>query len=166
MKKSLFLYLFIFAVLMNIFTYMYFTNKTKYESTTAEKMSSSIKVLKDSLAAANAKAGDANYFTLENNDNAIDYYEKYTVSDLSKKIREGISDLNANPKGNPLTKYEPLNGEKFLINKVQILNHRWIIADFSNGHTWGEVLIKYFVNEDGTIDYQTIETLLHSNTVN
>ena len=51
--------------------------------------------------------------------------------------------------------------QKFIINKVKILNHRWIIADFSDGEYWGEVLIKYFVNEDETISFETFESLLY-----
>jgi hypothetical protein len=40
------------------------------------------------------------------------------------------------------------------------LNHRWIIADFSDGEIWGEVLLKYFVNEDETISFEVNQSLL------
>jgi hypothetical protein len=49
---------------------------------------------------------------------------------------------------------------KFII-KVKVLNHRWIIADFSDGEYWGEVLLKYFVNDDQTITFEINQSLLY-----
>jgi len=166
MKNKVILYLFIFSVLINIFTYMYFTNKEKYETERITKMQKTVKTLKASLTAEKAKSEEANYFSLEGNDNALEYFYEQDIPALTTKIKEGISQLNANPNGNPLVQYGPMDGNPFTINKVKILNHRWIIADFSNGSAWGEVLIKYFVEDDGKITYEAIQTLLHSNTVN
>jgi hypothetical protein len=42
---------------------------------------------------------------------------------------------NSNPKGNPYTGQDQIGMNKFYINK-RILNHRWIIADFSDGEVW------------------------------
>jgi hypothetical protein len=44
---------------------------------------------------------------------------------------------------------------------VKILNHRWIIADFSDGEYWGEALIKYFINEDETVSFETFQSLIY-----
>ena len=46
MKKQLLLYLFLVAVLMNVFTYMYFSKK---ESSNQKKIEASTKKLKDSI---------------------------------------------------------------------------------------------------------------------
>jgi len=166
MKKNLFLYLFIFALLINVFTYMYFTNKQKYENGKIEVMQGRVKALKDSVAAEHDKVTDASYFTLTHNDNALEYFaESMPVDSLETKIKDGVIALNAGPNGNPLVGYEPINGKNWLVNKVQVINHRWIIADFSNGKGWGEVLIKYFAEPDGTFDYETIETVLYADTV-
>jgi hypothetical protein len=51
---------------------------------------------------------------------------------------------------------------KFIINKVKILNHRWIIADFSDGNIWGEVLLKYFINDDESVSFEVNQSLLHA----
>ena len=45
--------------------------------------------------------------------------------------------------------------------KVKVLNHRWIIADFSDGEIWGEVLLKYFVNDDNSISFEVNQSLLY-----
>ena len=49
---------------------------------------------------------------------------------------------------------------------MKIINHRWIIADYSNGELWGEVLIKYFINEDQSISFETIESYLYPKQLN
>jgi hypothetical protein len=61
--------------------------------------------------------------------------------------------------------YEPINGNKFIISKIKILNHRWIIADFYSGSARGEVLLKYFYNEDKPTDFERIDAILFANTV-
>jgi hypothetical protein len=54
---------------------------------------------------------------------------------------EKLLDFNSNPKGNPYVGQDKIGENKFIINKVKILNHRWIIADFSDGNIWGEVFL-------------------------
>jgi hypothetical protein len=51
--------------------------------------------------------------------------------------------------------------EKFIINKIEVLNHRWIIADFSNGDLWGEVLLQYFIEEDESLNFKIIQSTLY-----
>jgi hypothetical protein len=164
MKKSLLLYLFILAILMNIFTYMFYSKEVKFEQERYTKMT---KKLRDSLNLVETKLIEANYFSLENNQNAQNYFDS---SDASKTIQyeklipivtEKLMDLNANPKGNPYTGQDQIGANKFIINKVKVLNHRWIIADFSDGEIWGEVLLKYFVNDDESITFEVNQSLLY-----
>ena len=166
MKKSLFLYLFIFAVLFNVFTYMYFTNKQKHEEQRIVNLEKRVKDLQGMPKTQQQPAAEAGYFTLEGNDNAIEYFgDDADIPAIITKVKEGISELNTKPNGNPLTQQDPIDGHAFRINKVEVINNRWIIADYSNGTAWGEVLIKYFLNEDGTVDFETMQSLLHANTV-
>lgn len=162
MKKNLFLYLFIFALLTNVFTYMYFTNKQKFEDGRIAKMEQRVKSVKDSLQAEKDKSIDNNYFSLENNTNAQAYFEGADVGALALKVRDGLYAKNVNEKGNTLIPYPMMDNRPFTINRMKILNNRWIVADFSNGLRWGELLIKYFVEEDGSITYETAESLLHN----
>jgi hypothetical protein len=164
MKKSLLLYLFILVLLMNVFTFMYFSKELAFEkgkSTRAETK------LKKDLEAANAKLADANYFSLEKNENAQNYFnpddaeKTIQVEKLIPFVTEKLMDFNANPKGNPYIGQDQIGANKFIINKVKVLNHRWIIADFSDGEYWGEVLIKYFINDDETVSFETFQSLLY-----
>ena len=164
MKKSLFLYLFILAVLMNIFTYMYYSKKNVFDETQFKTTNSK---LKDSLTSIVAKLDDANYFALENNQNAQDYLnsgdgiKNISYEKLIPLVKEKLMDLNENPKGNPYTGQEQIGAQKFIINKAKVLNHRWVIADFSDGEYWGEVLLKYFINEDESITFETVQSVLY-----
>jgi hypothetical protein len=164
MKKSLFLYLFILSVLMNIFTYMYYSKKNVFDETQFKTTNAK---LKDSLTSISAKLDDANYFALENNQNAQDYLnsgdgiKNISYEKLIPLVKEKLMDLNENPKGNPYTGQEQIGAQKFIINKAKVLNHRWVIADFSDGEYWGEVLLKYFVNEDESITFETVQSVLY-----
>lgn len=163
MKKNLFLYLFIFSLLISVFTYMFFTNKQKYEDKRIEKMEANVKAARDSMAVEKEKMASENYFSLENNDNAKGYFEGQDTNAIAIKVRDAIFKLNVNPAGNPLTGYPAMDGGKvFTVAKIKILNHRWVIADFSNGLRWGEVIIKYFVEEDGSISLEKGETVLYN----
>jgi hypothetical protein len=57
--------------------------------------------------------------------------------------------------------YEGMNGD-FKINKIKLLNHRWIIADFSDGKFWGELLLNYEVREDLGVDFTLVNHLLYA----
>lgn len=164
MKKSLFLYLFILAILLNIFTYMYYSKKDVFDETQFKTTNTK---LKDSLASIALKYEDANYFSLENNQNAQNYFDSgdteniISYEKLIPLVKEKLMNLNDSPSGNPYTGQEKLGAQKFIINKAKVLNHRWIIADFSDGEYWGEVLLKYFVNEDDTISFEIIQSVLY-----
>lgn len=164
MRKSLFLYLFILAVLMNIFTYMYFSKKTTFEEAQFEKTNTKYK---DSLNSVMIKLADANYFSLENNQNAQNYFDNddsqkfIPYEKLIPYVTEKLMEQNDNPKGNSLTGQDQLGPQKFIINKAKVLNHRWIIADYNDGEYWGEVLLKYFINEDETVSFETIQSILY-----
>lgn len=164
MKKSLYLYLFILGLLFNIFTYAYFSKQLNFEKDKYVKMESR---LKSKNEIANSKLAEAIYFTLENNENAQNYFnpdnatKTIQIEKLIPVVTETLLDYNANPKGNPYTGQDQIGASKFIINKVKLINHRWIIADYSDGEYWGEVLLKYFINEDETVSFEIIQSLLY-----
>lgn len=164
MKKSILLLLFVLTFLFTVFTYMFLSKQVKYEQDRYKKTTTK---LRDSISLVKTKLADASYFSLENNENAQNYFEaggtEKTIQyeKLIPVVTEKLLDFNANPKGNPYTGQDQIGANKFIINKVKILNHRWIIADFSDGEYWGEVLLKYFVNDDESISFEVNQTLLY-----
>ncbi|KDN55921.1 hypothetical protein [Flavobacterium seoulense] len=165
MKKSFLLYAFILLILINVFTYSFLNSEVKFEQNRYEKTT---KKLRDSLNSVTAKLNDANYFSLEKNENAQNYFDSAVANKtiayekLIPVITEKLMDLNSNPKGNPYVGQDQIGANKFVINKVKVLNHRWIIADYSDGKMWGEVLLKYFVNEDESISFEVMQSLLYA----
>jgi hypothetical protein len=75
-----------------------------------------------------------NYFESGSSEKTIQY-EKL-IPYVTEKLLDFIK-----PQGNPYVGQDKIGENKFIINKVKILNHRWIIADFSDGNIWGEVYL-------------------------
>lgn len=165
MKKNILLYLFIFSILINIFTYMYFTNKQKHDLGKIENLNQRIGTLKDSIELTTDNLERADYFSIKQNLNARNYFRDQDADEIAIRVRDGIYEKNKNPKGNPLVEYPQIDDKPFRINKLKVVNNRWVIADFTNGKVWGEVFIKYFIENDGKISYETVETLLHASTI-
>ena len=157
MKKQLFLYLFILALMVNCFTYMYYSKGFEFLEKRYEKLNVKMTSKNDSLANL---LSDANHFAIESNDNAQNYFGSKDYSVISKNAIDGLLAFNDDPKGNKFTGQVTMGNQKFIINKIKVLNHRWIIADYSDGQLWGEVLLKYFVNNDESISFEIIETQL------
>jgi len=162
MKHSLLLYLFILSLLFTIFTYAYYSNQVQFQNTQIEKLT---KKLKKKELEFNSKLKDANYFSLENNEKAQNYFtsnpdQKSDITSLIPSLKEALLKFNENPNGNPYTGQKKLGLNKFTINKIKVINHRWIIADFSDGKNNGEVLLKYFVKEDKSISFEINQSLM------
>jgi hypothetical protein len=115
------------------------------------------------LDSMKSKLMDENYFTLLGNDNAMTYLEKKGVEaiDIQNRVTNAILDRNAEKDGNSLVPYAGIEGE-MRINKIKFLNHRWVIADFTDGEYWGEMIFEYFVNEDKSIDLTTLSSVLYT----
>jgi hypothetical protein len=170
MKKSLFLYLFIIAALMNIFTYKYFTSKEKSENNkSTEANDNPSKTLSDSITKLSDKLYEANVFSLENNDRAQNYLFENKITDsnaFAEKVKQALLAFNDDAAGNKYTDQPKMGEQKFIINKIKLLNHRWIIANYSNGQLWGEVLLKYFVDDKGKISFEIMNSYLYPAALN
>lgn len=142
---------------MNVFTYAYFSKQATFETA---RLETKVKKQADSLNLLYNRWIDEGHFSLMQNQNAQDYLEADPKA-LSQRISGELIDLNTRESGNPMVPYEQINTGKFVINKVKVINHRWIIADFTDGSQWGELLLKYFIEQDGTITYERLESQLY-----
>lgn len=158
---------------MNIFTYKYFTSKAESEqkatTETNDVQDATPKALTDSINSLTNQLYDANVFSLENNDRAQNYLVENKINDIpafAEKVKQALLAYNDDKEGNKYTDQVKMGEQKFIINKVKLLNHRWIIADYSNGTLWGEVLLKYFVEENGTISFEIMNSYLYPASLN
>lgn len=163
MKKQLFLYLFILALMVNCFTYMWYSKGFEFLEKRYEKLNNKMTSKNDSLQNL---LSDSNHFAIENNDNAQNYFDGKDVTAIKKNVTDGLLAFNDDPAGNKFTGQVKMGEQKFIVNKIKVLNHRWIIADYSDGQLWGEVLLKYFINDNQTVSYQIIETQLFPRVTN
>ncbi len=157
--KNVILYALIFSLLFNVFQYINSTKILEAKDKEVVKVKDRLKISRDSVATLT----NANYFALESDQDAQEYFYSNGLDyqKIAIKVKEDLITLNENKNGNKLVPYEPIDGKPFLINTSKVLNHRWIIAEFSSGEFWGQILIKYFVSEGKPTEFETVETVLY-----
>lgn len=161
MKKNIFLYLFVFAALTALYLAVSSNNLLKSNEKRLVRAKETEEKLLDSVQNLNLKVLDLQYFALENNDDALAYYDNLPIEDPSLYISDKLLETNEQKGDNPLVPYEG-DDNPFKINRIKLLNHKWIIADFSNGRYWGEVLIRYELMEDTSVDFTLVDHLLYT----
>ena len=157
--KNVILYALIFSLLFNVFQYINSTKILEAKDKEVVKVKDRLKISRDSVATL----ANANYFALESDQDAQEYFYSNGLDyqKIAIKVKEDLITLNENKNGNKLVPYEPIDRKPFLINTSKVLNHRWIIAEFSSGEFWGQILIKYFVSEGKPTEFETVETVLY-----
>ncbi len=161
MKSRIYLYLFIFASLIALYFYVSGNRRLNDRSVDLAGKEKQMEVLQDSLRDISLKMLDMQYFSLENNDDALVYYDHLELQDPERYISDKLLETNEQKGDNPLIPYEGMEND-FKINKIKVLNHRWIIADFSDGKYWGELFIRYELKDDRGVDFTLAEHLLYT----
>lgn len=163
MRKSIFMYLFFFAVLFIVFQYANEKTIWKAQDTTIKNLSLKLEKAQDSISGLSDTLANATYFSLQGNENALEYIERLGLeaTDIQAIIYDQIYDKNGTAGGNPIIPMASVNGN-FKINKIKLLNSRWIQADFSDGDNWGELIIEYFFNQDNSIELIPLSSFLYS----
>ena len=161
MKKNIFLYLFVFAALIILYLFVSNANMVEAKDDSAKKLQGEVSELQDSVEQLQLKVLDMQYFSLENNDDALAYYDHLEIRDPSRYIADKLLETNEKKGDNPLIPYAGMESN-FKINKIKILNHKWIVADFSDGKFWGELLLRYELKDDVGVDFTLVDHLLYT----
>lgn len=161
MKNKIFLYLFVFAALIALYLFVSSGNLVETQDAKIEKLQGEIVSLKDSVQQSQLNLLNMQYFSLENNDDALAYYEHLNINDPARYIADKLLETNEQKGNNPLIPYEGMEND-FKLNKIKILNHKWIVVDFSDGKYWGELLIKYELKDDMGVDFTMMDHLLYT----
>jgi hypothetical protein len=157
--KNVVLYALVFSLLFNVFQFVNSTKILESKDQEVVKVKNHLKTARDSVS----QLANANYFALESDEDAQEYFYNSNLDyqKVAYKVKEDLMVLNENKNGNKLVPYEPIDDKPFIVNTSKILNHRWLIAEFSNGDLWGQILVKYFVSADKPTEFETIETVLY-----
>ncbi|MEO9511646.1 MAG: hydrolase [Flavobacteriaceae bacterium] len=161
MKSKIFLYLFVFAALIVLYQFISVGNFEKAVNSEMGNLKTEVSELKDSLQQAQLKILDIQYFSLENNDDALAYYDHLSLKNPARYIEDKLLETNESRGNNPLVPYAGMEGD-FKINKINVLNHKWILADFSDGKYWGDLIIKYELKDDLGVDFTLVDHLLYA----
>lgn len=161
MKNKIFLYLFVFASLIALWLFVSSGKMAEQNSVTIEKLRTENSGLKDSVQQLQLNVLDKQYFSLENNDDALAYYEHLNIENPARYIADKLLETNEQKGNNPLVPYEGMEND-FKLNKIKILNHKWIVVDFSDGKYWGELLVKYELKDDMGVDFTMMDHLLYT----
>jgi len=161
MKRNIYLYLFIFSALIALYLAVSGNNRDKSNQGKVDRLEARVQSLQDSLQDLRLQNMDMQYFSLENNDDALAYYDHLGLEDPSRYISDKLLETNEKKGDNPLVPYEGMENN-FKINKIKLLNHQWLIADFSDGKYWGELLIRYNLKDDLGVDFTMMDHMLYT----
>ena len=147
MKNIILIFVLGFIVLTMIFISKNYIKISSSNNSTAKSLSIKIDSLKKKYRLLDKRYSDEIYFSLNDNQEALAYFNNIEVDSIISFIRDQLYEKNFD---NNTDFFIPVSNtnNKYLINKVKILNHKWIIADFSNGNRWGEMWIEYHLNEN------------------
>ena len=137
-------------------------NKIEKQRNIISNLKNELLTLKDSLEILSNDNLSCNYFTLQGNENAVSYIEKlgFESLEIENQVSDYMYDQNLVKEKNYLIPYEGMYG-KMKINKIKFLNHKWIIADFTDGRYWGEMILDYHVTKKNKIELNQISSLLY-----
>lgn len=162
MRKNILLYLFIFSLLFTIFIYV--NDKKILDSRDADIQNLKAQVERlemetDSLAELNE---NAIYFSLLENEDAMSYFENNGIEAavVSEAIENELMSQNKIDIDNSYVPFAGMEGDMH-INKIKILNHKWVIADFTDGTYWGEVFFTYFIDEEEKLELNAEKSFLY-----
>ncbi len=163
MKKSLFLYLFVFTLLICLFQLVQGNNQFNVLSTEIQKLNKKLDEKNEYISDLEKLNERCTYFDYDSNQEAQNYHQDMGASgSLEKYIWDDLLSYNNAEKGNSLIPYKG-DENNFMINKVKLLNHKWLIADFSDSKNWGEITFRYFIDDDNNVDYELMDALIYSN---
>ncbi len=164
MREKIYLYLLMFVTVILIFLYKYQSSVFERQQEDIEALERVDKRLEDENKVLESKLAEAAYFSLEKNESALSYIEEvYHIRPDSLEMRLEDYFYNKNGKeDNPLVPYSGMEGT-MQVNKVRLLNHKWLIADFTDGTYWGEMILEYFYTpEDQNIDVELLNSFLYT----
>tara|TARA_R110002012_G_scaffold247215_1_gene422884 strand:- start:45 stop:545 length:501 start_codon:yes stop_codon:yes gene_type:complete len=163
MKRNLYLYLFIFASLIALILYVNGRNIQESQDRAYRTLEEKLESTQQQLNNAQAAKEDATVFSLENNEEAYNYFESTGLdrNKIEAVLQDYLLEQNLKEGGNPLVDFIG-EGRGYQINDMQVLNHKWLIANFTDNTNWGEVLIQYNFSEDNKLSMQTLKSVLYN----
>lgn len=165
MKNKIFMYLFIFTLLLVIFQFVNSKNIIEnYDDKLTNYMEKNTQLKDSILLFQDNKAFDSYLFKFDTNDDAMTYWENkgFRISEFVPFIKDELMNLNIyDTEDHPLVPYASMTDKKMLIDQIRMLNHKWIIASFTDGKYWGEMLLSYDIENRENLKFKVVESTLY-----
>jgi len=119
---------------------------------------------KDSIVSKNETIAEMRLFDLEYDDEALDYFEDqgYNSLELIPFIKDELYKLNAY-KGDdhPIVPYVSMTNNRMLINSIRLMNHKWLVANFSDGKHWGQMFLTYELIDGKELKFKLEQSFMY-----
>ncbi len=150
MKNKILVYIVVFMSLILIFLSINYIKISNSNESNSKILNKTIDSLQNRYKLMDKRFSDEIYFSLNDNQEALAYFNHTNADSLVSYLRDELYEKNFNKNQD---NFIPISNtkNKYLINKVKILNHKWIIADFSNGRRWGEMWIEYYFDKNKVV---------------
>lgn len=147
MLNKILIYLLGFIFLIMIFLTINYSKINDLNISNSKILNKKIDSLQKRYESLDKKFRDEIYFSLDDNQEALRYFNDFEIDSLSLYIKDQLYEKNFIKNSDFFVPVSNADN-KYLINKIKILNHKWIIADFSNGSRWGEMWIEFYFNKN------------------
>ena len=102
MKNRLFPYLFMFSALIALYLFVSSGKMADSYENRIKKLGGKVEKLQDSVQTTTLRALEMQYFSLENNDDALAYYDHLSIKNPSRYIADKLLETNESKGNNPL----------------------------------------------------------------
>lgn len=162
MRKSFLLYLFVIAALIAIFIYVSGSRRAESQEKEIVQLQEELELARKKNDSLYSEFRSNSSFSLEGNEQALSYLEDMNLdpAEVAQKVEDVIISRNRADADNDLVPYEGMEGF-FRVNKVKLLNHKWLIASFTDGSYWGDLFISYNIGPDGKLELNTEKAVLY-----
>lgn len=166
MRQRLFMYLFIFTLLLVVFQYVNSKKVLEDYDQRLNRFMETTEVYKDSIRHMNDRQQQGiSSFNFDTNDDAMTYIENegYVISEFIPFIKDQLMNLNIYEGAeHPLVPFASMTENKMLIDEIKLLNHKWIIASFTDGSYWGEMLLQYEISDRKELKFKVLDSVLYA----
>lgn len=161
--SKLFIYFFALAILYIIFQQVNANKKFKADEIKIDKLSKKVEIFKQEKDSLENEALELSYFDIRFDDYAKEYWEEqgYTVQQIESLVIDTLIESNNASADNPLVPLAGMEGT-MKVDRVKLLNHKWAIADITDGVYWGQVLYSYNFSKNKTLSLDVITSVLYS----
>ena len=150
-----------FITLLGAMSFLVGCNNNSQPQMSATQLNETAQIiskLTDSIRKLIDERDEALNFSLETNELSQQYFEDLKIVNPSQIVINALMETNIKEK-NPYIKSES-NG-RFLINKIRILNEKWVICEFSDGELWGDLLLEYHIDGNQKPTFKTLDEVIH-----